>query len=106
MTRPARLRIVLATAFVGAAALLPSAAHAGLLAADAASCDAQVFSQPFMQFADPASYTLAPGGDFEAGSPAWSLSADAGVGAGNEPWYVTSRTDRRALLLSPGASAT
>src|SRR5215211_125492 len=51
-------RLILAVAAVAVAAALPSSASAGILAADATNCDDQSFSQAFLPFADPASYTL------------------------------------------------
>jgi hypothetical protein len=101
-----RIRAAVAVAAVGVAAAIPSSATAGLLAADAANCSEQAFSQPFLPFADPASYTLQPGGDFEPGSPAWDLTAGAGDATVNEPWTVTDEMDGHSLTLSTGSSAT
>lgn len=47
--------------------LLAPAAQAGVLGA---SCDGQVLERPFLPWADPAQYVLAPGGDFSGGD-AW-----------------------------------
>jgi hypothetical protein len=88
------------------AALAPATASAGALVADAKSCDTQAFSQVFLPWADPASYTLHPGGDFEAGSPAWELSGGASRAAGNEPWSVGSISDSSSLSLPAGSGAT
>ena len=61
---------------------------------------------PFLPWLDPLPYTLLPGGDFESGAVGWKLSGGARVVDGNEPFYVTRRTDSRSLLLPPGSSAT
>jgi hypothetical protein len=96
-------RTLVAALSVAAAAAAP--AQAGLLVQSAPSCAAQAVSQPFAQWGDRASYTLAPGGAFESGGPTWKLSG-ASVVSGNESFYVRSRSDTRSLKLPPGASAT
>jgi hypothetical protein len=99
-----RIRNLAITAIaVGAVAFVP-AASAGPLVATASNCDAQTLSQPFLPFADLASYTLDPGGDFESG-PAWNLSGGAAVGGGNEPWSVGSASDSKSLALPSGSGA-
>ena len=99
------LRTAIAVAAAAAFAIVPSAASAGPLVADAPNCDAQTLGQVFLPFADPAFYTISPGGSFEPGSAAWSLNG-ASVASGNEPSYVTSATDSRSLSLPNGSSAT
>jgi hypothetical protein len=84
---------------------VPSAASAGPLVADAPNCDAQALSQPFLPWADVASYTLDPGGSFESGGPSWNLSRGAEIVAGNEPYYVTDASDSRSLSLADGSTA-
>ena len=94
------------SALVGALALgAAPAADAGLLVATAPDCSSQVLTQPFLPWADPASYLLAPDGNFEAGGSGWSLSG-AAIAADNEPFYVRSAGDVASLGLAPGASAT
>jgi hypothetical protein len=106
MTLLNRLRALLALAVLAVAAAVPSYASAGILATDATNCDAQTFSQPFLPFADPASYTLQPGGDFEPGSPNWDLTSGAGGASVNEPWTVTDEMDGHSLSLGAASSAT
>jgi hypothetical protein len=101
-----RLRCVLAVGSVAAFALVPSTAQAGLLAADATNCEEQAFAQVFLPWADPANYTLHPGGDFEPGSPAWDHTSGAAEAAVNEPWDVTDDLDGHSLALGSGSSAT
>ena len=104
---PSRMkRLLLTLTVAGATAFAAPAAHAGLLVADAQSCQAQSLSQPFLPWADPASYTLQPGGDFEPGSPAWDLTGGADSATVNEPWNVTDEMDGHSLLLTSGSSAT
>jgi hypothetical protein len=101
-------RRVIAAA-VGALALtafIAPAANAGLLVQTAQSCDAQTWSQPFARFGDHANYTPVPGGSFEAGSQAWSLTGGAKVVTGNESYKVRSSGDSRSLYLPQGATAT
>jgi hypothetical protein len=105
MALRSRLRMLL-PAVLALAALAPATAQAGPLVADAASCDAQTFSQAFLPWADPASYTLQPGGDFEPGSPAWDRTSGADSAMVNEPWTVTDELDGHSLTLSSGSSAT
>jgi hypothetical protein len=62
-------------------------------------------SQVFAPWNDSAWYALVPGGSFEAGTPSWALSGGAKVIAGNETFYVRSRSDSRSLYLPSGSSA-
>jgi hypothetical protein len=99
-----RLALVLA----GAAALVASAApqaQAGVLVSSATDCAAQTLSQPFLPWADPAQYVLAPGGDAESGN-GWTLTGGAAPALGNEPWKVTAATDSASLNLPAGSTAT
>jgi hypothetical protein len=89
-----------------ALAVAPAAAQAGPLVASAPDCDEQVLSQPFLPWVDPAHYTLAPDGGFEAGAAGWSLQGGATVVAGNESHYVRAATDTRSLKLPAGSTAT
>jgi hypothetical protein len=100
--RPIALLSALVSVFALAAA---PAAFAGPLVATATGCSSEVLVQPFLPWADPASYVLAPDGGFEAGASGWSLS-DAAIAADNEPFYVHGSGDRAALELAPGGSAT
>jgi hypothetical protein len=61
--------------------------------------------QPFKPWLDPASYILAPGGDFEAAS-AWTLTGGAKIVSGNEPYKVHSASDGNSLSIPAGGSAT
>jgi hypothetical protein len=91
-----------------AAALLalaiPGAASAGTLTDQAPSCETQILGQPFLPWADVASYTLNPGGSFDDGADGWSLTG-ASIAAGNEPYNVTAATDSASLSLPAGSSA-
>src|SRR5690348_16516813 len=100
------MRYLLGVAVAVAAICAAPAAQAGVLVADASNCDTQVFSKVFLPWADPADYTLQPGGDFEPGSPAWDLTAGAGGTTVNEPWDVTDEMDGHSLSLTSGSSAT
>ncbi|TMM03681.1 MAG: hypothetical protein E6G10_06965 [Actinobacteria bacterium] len=98
--------IALVSASLGVSALATApAALAGPLVATATDCPSEVLTQPFLPWADPASYVLAPDGGFEAGASGWSLS-DAAITADNESFYVHGSGDGAALELAPGGSAT
>jgi hypothetical protein len=105
MPRTPTARVVSAlTACVVALVLVPATASAGPLVAAATNCDSQSLSQPFLPWADPATYTLNPGGSFEDGAAGWSLNG-ASVVSGNEPFNVGSATDSQSLALPDGSSA-
>jgi hypothetical protein len=79
-------------------------AKAGLIGTPPASgCESP--SQVFAPWGDYAYYGLVPGGSFESGTPSWALSGGARVVAGNETFYVRSRSDSRSLYLPSGSSA-
>ncbi|MEO6497210.1 MAG: hypothetical protein ABIO51_06970 [Solirubrobacteraceae bacterium] len=99
-----RRPILLSVLFIAALAL-PPAASAGPLVADAPDCAARDASKVFSPWADLADYVLIPGGAAESGR-GWSLSSGASIVPGSEPFAVHSVTDRKALRLAPGASAT
>jgi hypothetical protein len=106
MTRKLRTRPLLATAVALAGlAIGPAAASAGPLVASGVDCSAQKLSQPFLPWADVASYTLNPGGTFEGGAQGWTLSG-AALADGNEPFYVTAARDSTSLEIASGGSAT
>jgi hypothetical protein len=97
-------------ALLGAAATALTVSLASTSAADAAlistsACDGSALSQPFAQFGDHSSYKLVPGGDFEGSLSGWSLSGNAGVVAGSEPFKATGTAGARSLRLAAGASA-
>ena len=85
--------------------LFAASANAGALVNRAPSCDNQLLTKPFLPWADMASYTLAPGGTAES-KGSWTLSRTAAIVAGNEPWNVSSSTDKRHLALPAGSTAT
>lgn len=100
-----RTKALLGVCALAAALAAPSGAGAGLLFTGSGSdCDPLV-TQVFKPWNDSAYYRLAPGGSFE-GTHGWSLSGGAKIVAGNEPFYVRSRSDRRSLYLPAGAVAT
>jgi hypothetical protein len=87
-------------------ALSATIASAGILVKSAPDCSPKPASQVFARWGDSSQYNLAPGGSFEAGAAAWSLSSRASVVSGNEPWKVAGAGHTRSLKLPPGASAT
>jgi hypothetical protein len=86
------------------ASMTTTSAQAGLIGTGPAS-GCEDASQPFERWGDGNNYRLVPGGSFEAGGPAWTLSGGASVGNGNEPFFVRSSEDRRSLYLPSGSSA-
>jgi hypothetical protein len=104
MSRTTRKLVGLALA-AAAFVTVPATASAGVLVSSAANCADQSLAQVFLPWADVANYTIAPGGDFEAGAN-WSLSNGAAVVSGNEPFHVGSAGGSRSLALPAGSSAT
>lgn len=103
MNRPIRvLASTLAVALLTGATATTAAA--GPLLASAASCESQTLSQPFLPWADPMQYTLAPGGDFE--SDPWTATGAASVVDGNESFHVGGLDDSRSLSVPAGSAAT
>jgi hypothetical protein len=102
------LRPLLAVAAVTlTTGLAPGTANAGILvnSESANNCNTQVLEQPFTRWLDYFNYTLVPGGNFESGAPAWTLSKSKIV-SGNETFYVRSSKDARSLSLGASGVAT
>jgi hypothetical protein len=80
-------------------------AAAGVAKADivTGTCQGAV-GQPFLPWADPLFYSLAPDGGFEGGGAGWQLTGGASVVSANEPWAV-SGPGTHALSLPAGSSA-
>jgi hypothetical protein len=98
-----RVRAVVVLGLVGGTIALavgaaPASAGLGL------SCPSTT-ANPFTAWKDYANYVFAPDGGFESGGSGWSLSGARAV-AGNESFYVHSKTDKTSLSLPKGASAT
>jgi hypothetical protein len=96
--------VVPAIVALAASGFITKSASAGVLVESAADCSSQSLSQPFMPWADPAQYTLSPGGSFESGAPGWALSG-ASVGSGNEPYYANEDDGSHSLSIASGGSA-
>lgn len=96
-------------ALMASALLVAPAAQAGLVTnlvnhvVNLNTCNTNTLSQPFLPWADPASYELAPGGTFGDGS--WSLNGGASLVPGGEPWAVTGTQSSASLSLPGGSSA-
>ncbi|MDQ3632625.1 MAG: hypothetical protein M3417_15420 [Actinomycetota bacterium] len=90
----------------GAAALLAPGAQAGPISSEADCSASPKLTQPFLPWADLASYALSPDGGLEAGATGWRLSGGAATTSGNERFFVGGSTDRRSLSLPSGSSAT
>ena len=63
-------------------------------------------STPFTAWSDSADYALAPGGDFEAGAADWTLTKNASLTAGNQPYQIHDTAGASSLELPGGAVAT
>lgn len=94
------------TAMAALFALGAGSAHASLLVAPGEGCNEYTSSQVFLPFADVASYTKAPGADFENAASPWDLSNASVVNGDNEPYYVGSANDSKSLALGSGGVAT
>jgi hypothetical protein len=84
---------------------LSSRAEAGPLVSSVAGCDAQALERPFLRYADPAQYFLAPDGSFSGGAQGWRLS-DADVVAENQPNSTHATEGVAALRVPVGTSVT
>jgi hypothetical protein len=62
--------------------------------------------QSFAWAGDTSGYTLAAGGSFESGAPAWSLGGGASIVSGNAPDPAAGAGDSHSLYLPAGASVT
>ncbi len=97
------------SALAASALLLAPTAQASLLSrvvnqvVNLNTCNSNALTQPFLPWADPASYELAPDGTFGDGS--WSLNGGASLVPGGEPWAVTGTQSSSALSLPAGSSA-
>lgn len=82
-----------------AMAMVPSTAEANT------GCTTRTTQQAFARWGDTNQYFVAPGGGFEAGTPAWSMAGGAGTTWGNEPWGVAGGGSS-SLRLPAGGTAT
>jgi hypothetical protein len=84
--------------------MVTPSAEAGLIGTGPAS-GCGTASKVFAPWGDQDNYLLVPGGAFEPGHPAWTLSGGAKVVPGNEPFKVRAATDANSLYLPSGSSA-
>jgi hypothetical protein len=89
-------------ALAASSAVLPVATAA---AGTPTSCPETTLTQPFVKWADNNYYSLAPGGSFETGEAAWTLSGGAKVASGSETFAVTGKPGSSSLSLPVGAVA-
>ncbi|HZQ66192.1 MAG TPA: hypothetical protein VFA66_13305 [Gaiellaceae bacterium] len=95
----------------GVAATLAIVSGASAAATPAGAIDSGTCStwpplvQPFLPWADQNPYFLLQDSSFEAAVSGWTLTGGATVVAGNEPFFVTSRTDTHSLALPTTASS-
>jgi hypothetical protein len=106
LSRPLLRTAIAAVTATVALAAGASTASAGALVASAPSCDDQAMSKTFLPWLDVADYTALAGGDFEGAGDGWSMTGDAEIANGNEPWRVGAASDSHSLSLEAGASAT
>jgi hypothetical protein len=95
------LAVMCALGAAGAVALSGSAAQADPINLD--NCNGATLSAAFAPWADPSSYELAPGGDFEHSN--WSLTGRGAVVSGSEPFAATGTIGASSLSLPAGSSA-
>lgn len=97
----AGLSTIVAVAAVATVLLPAAAAQADII--DLSACNLSPLSQPFAPWVDPASYELAPAGDFE--NPGWTLTGGAARVPGSESFAATGELGRWSLSLPAGATA-
>ena len=88
-------------AIVGAMAVVGAVLFAG----SAQACTYSGAEQKFGSWGDGHAYVLAPDGGFEAGAAGWTLGGGAAPVAGNESFFLNSKTDSHSLALPAGSSA-
>lgn len=99
-------RIAAPFALAGALFVLGAgSAHASLVPDNGANCSDYTYSQVFLPWADPANYTLAPGGNFENSGSHWTLVAASRDTSDNEPWTVGGASDHSSLKIADGGTA-
>ena len=59
----------------------------------------------YLPWADPGSYTLAPGGSFENNRSRWTLIAASRDTSDNEPFHVSGTNDHSSLSINNGGLA-
>jgi hypothetical protein len=97
-----RLAALAAFSVIGGGASVAQANPLSLLL----PCPSESLSQPFSHWGDYSNYALVPGGSFEAGTAAWTLTRGATVVSPNESYYVGGAGQSRSLSLPSGSSAT
>lgn len=80
-------------------------AQASLVPDVGAWCNSYSYSQVFLPWADPANYTLAPGGNFENSGSHWTLVNAARDTSDNESFQVGGPSDHSSLSISDGGIA-
>jgi hypothetical protein len=86
------------------AAVAPAASASDAAPASTTDCTAPALSNPLAAFGDTRHYFLAPGGSFDAGSPAWRLTGGAAL-TDNDA-VLGLGADEGSLSLPAGATAT
>jgi len=102
ITRRLVAPIAVAVALLAVAA---GSASASLVPDDDGWCNSESGSQVFLPWADPASYTPAPGGSFENNRSRWTLVAASRDTTENEPYRVGGASDHASLHIGTGGLA-
>lgn len=100
--------VAVSCALSAAALLVPAVSAAETSLINLSACNSNALSQAFAPWGDPASYELAPGGNFESSdftSSPWTLTGGAQLVAGSEPYAATGTLGATALSLPAGSSA-
>jgi hypothetical protein len=92
-----------ATSLAALAAIIVPVSPAQGAIVNLSACNLSPLSRPFAPWLDPASYELAPGGDFETSG--WSLTGGAQRVSESEPFAATGSLGSWSLSLPAGASA-
>ena len=103
--RLGRRRGLVPAVMVVAALFCASSAPKAFAFGSALPCTTRPTSAAFSRWLDPAQYFLASNGGFEQKSNDWSLSPNAAVVTGNEPYSVAGPKDSHSLSLGAGATA-
>lgn len=103
--RRSRLGSTLAVAIASAVTAIAFGVGAPAHAATATSCPGTA-EHPFAKWLDPATYVLAPDGNFESATTGWQLAGGAKLLTGNEPFKVNPSANAHSLSIPAGGSAT
>ena len=101
--RRSRSRQLLVLTSLGAVLAASLAAATAPDSSAATACASRTTKQAFAQWGDTHQYFFAPNGGFESSLSGWTSGGGPTVVAGNESYYLNSKTDKSSLKMPAGA---